>query len=377
MIKLFFLLSFLFYSLFFISGVNAQDPGPWTGFGIETNILAGKIIKHSSKFTAPIPALSEAVDVNFIWQTYGKKEWQQRRNFPVVGLGVTYTDYGNNHIFGRCIGVYPNIEIPLIKRPKYEWTLRIGDGLGYVTRKYQQTAPVDTLNNAIGSKLNDFAIFMTDFRLHLDDHWQLQIGANFTHISNADYHQPNLGVNMAGVHLGARYYIESAKPRQIVKELPELKRRWLVEVRLGVAHNEARAKDSLVVPSYITSFYASKRWHSVNKFFIGVDYAYHTDVYAFLKNYGVDYGHEMGHAWDGAFFAGNEFLVGRVGLVGQVGVYYHQTYLKFDPVYEKIGANFYLIQQEKGIIKELFISALLLTHQIVAQYGEFGMGVGF
>ena len=139
----------------------------------------------------------------------------------------------------------------------------------------------------------------------------------------------------------------------------------------------ARAKDSLVLPSYITTFYASKRWLGKNKFFFGIDYAYHSDVYAFLKNYGVDRGHEMGHAWDGAFLVGNEFMIGRLGLVGQVGVYYHQTYLKFDPVYEKIGGNYYIIQHEHGILKELFVSAMLLTHEIVAEYGEIGIGAGF
>jgi hypothetical protein len=339
-------------------------------------MLSGKIIKHSSKFTAPIPPVSNAFDVNFVWQTYGKKDWHQRRNFPVIGAGITYTGYGNNDVYGRCVGVYPNLQFRLLKRKSFEWTLRCGDGIGYVTRKYQRTNPVDTLNTAIGTNINDFAIFMTDLRVHVNDHWQFQFGANFTHISNTDYHQPNLGVKMLGGHVGVQFYPVTCKPQPIVKELPPLKNRWLAEVRLGIAHNEARAKDSMVVPSYIATFYASKRWRNVNKFFVGFDYAYHSDVYQFLKYYGVEYGHEMGHSWDGAFFAGNEFLVGRLGLVGQLGVYYHQTYLKFDPIYQKIGGNFYIVKQEKGILKELFVSAMLLTHEIVAQYGELGVGVG-
>jgi hypothetical protein len=60
-----------------------------------------------------------------------------------------------------------------------------------------------------------------------------------------------------------------------------------------------------------------------------------------------------------------------------MGIYYHQTYLKFDPVYEKIGGNFYLLRKEKGPVKELFLSAVLLTHAIVAEFAEFGIGAGF
>ena len=359
--------------------VFAQDQSSAQGFGIEANVLSGKVIKHTVKFTAPIPASSNAFDVNFVWQTYGTKDWQQRRNFPLIGIGVTYTDYGLNRVFGNCIGIYPNIQIPLIRGKKLEWTFRLGDGLGYVTRKYQATAPVDTINNAIGSHLNDFAIFMTDLRLHVDDHWQLQIGANFTHISNADYHQPNLGVNMAGIHLGVQYYPTTYKPKKIIRDLPKLKNRWLYEFRYGMSFKEARAPkiNNPIEPTYHGSAYASRRWLSKNKLFAGVDYAYHKDVYDFLVNYEVDYGHAKAHAWDGAFFVGNEFLEGRVGFVTQVGVYYHQTYLKFDPFYEKIGINFYLIQKEHGPVKELFLSAMLLTHEIVAEYAEFGIGAGF
>jgi len=370
----------LFVLVFFSSSIGetfAQNPAPGSGFGVETNIITGKIIRHTRKFTAPIPPISTALDVNFVWQTYGKKDWEQRRNFPVVGLGITCTDYGNNAIFGNCIGVYPNLQIPLMQRNNMEWTLRIGDGLAYVTRKYQTTAPVDTINDAIGSHLNDFAVFMTDLRYHLNDHWQLQFGLSFTHISNADYHQPNLGINLGGVHAGVRFSPVTNRPKKIIKELPKLKNRWLVEMRAGVAYNEARATGDPVVPSYIFSGYASKRWLSKNKFIIGVDYGYHTDVYAFLKRWNVEHGHEMGHAWDGAFFAGNEFLIGRVGILTSVGVYYHQTYLKFDPFYEKFGCNYYIVKTERGPVKELFLSAMLLTHEITAQYGEFGIGAGF
>ena len=374
-----FLLSFIFFTFCTLSIVSAQDQSSLQGFGIEANVLAGKIIKHTRKFTAPIPDLSSAFDVNFIWQTYGKKDWQQRRRFPLLGIGVTYTDYGLNQVFGNCLGVYTNIQIPLIRGKNIEWTLRIGDGIGYVTKKYQSSTPIDTINNAIGSHLNDFGIFMTDVRVHVDEHWQLQFGANFTHISNADYHQPNLGVNMAGIHCGVQYYLVSYKPKHVVNELPKLSNRWLFELQYGMSFKEARAPkmSNPIDPTYHGSVFASKRWLGKNKFFGGVDYAYHKDVYDFLINYGVDYGHEKAHAWDGAFFAGNEFLEGRVGIVTQIGFYYHQTFLKFDAVYEKLGGNFYIIKSEQGTFKEFYISARLLTHEAVAEYAEFGIGAGF
>ena len=365
----------LFYCLFAFVRALGQAGSGMDGFGVEANYLAGRIVKH--KITAPIPSLSSAFDVNFVWQTYGKAEWQQRRKFPTIGIGATYTYYGNNQVFGQCLGVYPNIQIPIIRGDRVEWTVRLGDGLGYVSRKYQTTTPVDTLNTAIGSRLDDYAIFMTDIRIHLDKHWHLQFGGNFTHISNADFHQPNLGINVAGAHFGIRYYLADCHPKPIIRELPKLKNRWLAQMRASSAFTEARTPGSPELPTYVAAAYASRRWSGKNKYFFGADYAFHEDTYEELKYWSRFKGDEKAHAWDGAVFAGNEFLVGRLGLVAQVGVYYHQTYLKFDPAYEKIGGNFYIIKNERGPVKEFFVSALLLTHAIVAEFAEFGVGAGF
>jgi lipid A 3-O-deacylase PagL len=369
-------LAIVIFNMLFLGSVYAQDIKSNDGFGIESNFFAAKVIKHSAKFTAPIPTLTTALDVNFVWQTYGKKDWQERRNYPLVGLGVTYTDYGNNQVFGNCVGVYPNIQVRLIRRNRLEWTMRIGDGMGYVTRKYQKTTPVDTINDAIGTHLNDFAVLTSDIRCHINDHWHIQAGVNFTHISNGDTKQPNLGVNTAGTHVGFMYFPTTYRPKRIVREVPKLKNRWLLEMRAGISYKEARAAGSPILPTYMGALYASKRWQSKNKFYGGIDYAFHNDVLAFMRYYDVDHNHQRPESWDGAIFAGNEFLVGRLGLVGQFGYYYHQTYLKFDPVYEKIGANFYLFKTEHGLVKETFVSSMLLTHGFVAELIEFGVGVG-
>jgi hypothetical protein len=218
---------------------------------------------------------------------------------------------------------------------------------------------------------------MSDVRYHFDEHWHFQLGANFTHISNGDYHQPNLGVNMAGVHVGVQYYPVTCTPPCIRRQLPKIMNYWVVDIRGGISYKEARAKDSPILPTYIGSVYAGRRWRGKEKVYVGIDYAFHNDVLAFLRYYGVHEGHERGHAWDGAIFAGNEYMIGRLGIIGQIGVYYRQTFLKFDPYYEKFGGNFYLLKDPDGPVKEIFISAMLLTHGIKAEYSEYGLGFGF
>lgn len=355
----------------------AQEAADWKGFGIEANFIGGRILKHSTKIIAPIPDHSSAIELNFMQQTYGKKAWEQRRHYPMIGFGITYTNYGNDAIFGRCIGIYPNLQLPIIRGKQLEWTFRIGFGLGYVTKHYSRTPDWDTLNTAIGSHFNNFTIMSTDLRYHVNKHLDIQLGANFTHISNAALRQPNLGVNMYGIHLGLRYFPVTSTPEKIRRKLVPLKNRWLVQARAGIAFNQSGYTDGPMYPVYLASVYASKRWRSHNKAFIGLDYSYHKRIEAFLKNNEIFPGEEKAHSWKSAVFIGNEFLLGRVGILLQFGYYLKDTAIPVDPYYQKLGGNFYLVQQERGPLKELFLSVLLKTHKAQAELAEIGLGVGF
>ncbi len=350
---------------------------PWSGFGVEPNVIAGKVYKHETKFTLPIPSLTTGLDINLVQRTYGKKAWEKCRRYPTIGLGLCYINYGIDSIYGRCFGMYPNLIVPLITRKNLEWTVRMGDGIGYVTKTFRRVAPVDTINIAIGSHINDFVMFMTDLRYHINQHWDMQLGANITHISDGSYHKPNLGINMIGTHIGVRYSPVTSKPAPIACLSDPLKNRWLVQVRLGMSLISSYTPGGPLYPVYIASGYVSRRWLSKNKFFGGIDYSYHDNIYAWLRNNELVPGHEAQNSYKSALFAGNEFLIGRVGVVLQAGVYLKQAYIKLDPVYEKIGGNYYFVLKEYGPIKEFFISAFVKTDLTVAEFGELGFGFGF
>ena len=108
-----------------------------------------------------------------------------------------------------------------------------------------------------------------------------------------------------------------------------------------------------------------------------MDYARYQSINAYLHNNGLYPGREEQHSYKSALFAGNEFLFGRIGVVFQAGYYLQQSAIRIEPVYEKVGGNFYLVQKEHGPVKELFLCAFLKSHGIVAEMGEVGFGMGF
>lgn len=343
---------------------------------MEAAYVSGKIFKHSEKFKGPIPNYSQAIDINLLQQTRGNKLWQQRRNYPLVGIGITYTDYGMDSVYGKCIGAYPILQLPLVRGKKLEWTLRLGLGVGYVTRTYERVPTFDTINNAIGGHLNNFTMFATDLRYKINDQWAVSLGGNFSHISDGAWRQPNLGVNMYGGHVAVRYFPVSSKPERKNDVLLPQKNRWLLQARMGFSANEYAIADGPLYPIYVASVFASKRYASKNKAYAGLDYSYHPGITAFMRNNEISPGLEAQNSWKSAAFVGNEFLFGRLGLVLQVGFYLQQAYLRSHKYYQKLGYNFYLVQNEQGAVKELCVYTMLKTHRTQAEFIEFGVGLG-
>ncbi len=371
----------VFFIILVVAGAYAiSSPAqnkPWAGFGIEVNPIAGRVFKHEAKFTLPIPALSTGIDINLLQRTYGKKPWQQARKYPTIGIGVTYINYGIDSVYGQCIGLYPNITLPLITGKKLQWTLRVGDGIAYVSNQFRRTKQVNTTNVAIGSRINDFAMFATDLRYRVNHHWDLQLGGNVTHISNASYRKPNLGVNMMGAHLGLTYFPVTSQPDRIMRKMAPIPSRWLIQGRLSFAYISSFTPGGPLYPVYLGSAYASRRWKGKNKAFAGLDLAYYSSIYAWQRNNEINVGHERANAYKSAVFVGNEFLLGRVGVVFQLGCYLQESAMKADRLYQKVGGQYYIVQREKGPLKELFLSAFLKTHKTVAELGELGVGFGF
>jgi hypothetical protein len=369
----------LLISLFtlLVLSVHAQDNKPWAGFGIEANYIAGRAFKHTKSIKADFPASSPAFDLNFVMQTHGTKDWQQRRRYPVIGLGVAYTIYDNNVVYGKCLSIYPNIRIPLITGKKMEWSLKAGYGLGYITKIYERYSSWDTLNSAMSSHLNNYTYLATELRYRINEHMDVQAGLNFSHVSNAALRSPNLGINKYGAHVGIRYSPVTSKPNRTIRDLPKLKNRIMLQLRFGISGSEMGTPDGPMNPIYSYSAFVSRRYAGKNKLYIGADYAYYRNIYMFLKNNEVDPGNEKSNSTKSAIFIGNEFLLGRIGIVFQAGYYIHKGMLTDYPVYEKLGGNVYLLQQEKGLVKELTLHCYLKAHLATAELAELGIGAAF
>lgn len=345
------------------------------GMGLEANFMLGHILKHTPKFKAPIPDRSLAFELLWLEQTTGKKDWQQRRGYPLWGLGVCYTRYGIDSIYGHVIGLYPMLQIPIVLGKNIEWTIRAGLGVGYATRHYERYPVWDTLNNMIGSSINNFSLFATDLRYRMNSSWSIQAGLSFSHLSNGAIKQPNLGINMYSAHIGLRFWPDGDDPELIRKDRPKLKNRFLLQTRLGLAFNESGSSDGPIYPTYLGTVYASRRYHSQNKILAGLDYSFHTSDYVFQRNNEINPGKEGANSWRAGLFVGHEWLFGRMSAIIQWGFYLREP-IHNESFYQKLGYHYYVMRRENGALKELFLGVLLKTHLSTAELVECGIGLG-
>lgn len=355
--------------------INAQPVERLAGYGIEVNPIIGKVIKHNYVFP-PLPANSVALDVCLLKSTNGSKAWQKQRNYPLVGIGITYTDYGIDSIYGKCIGLYPVWEIPIISGEELEWTCRFGYGIGYVTKRYERYPDDNTINNLIGSRLNNFTMFTTQLRYKLSHKVHVHAGFNFTHISNGSFKLPNLGINMYGGHVGLRYFPVTDDPQKVGSPTPQISNRFGAQVRLGLGMVEYNNTDGPSYPVYAATALGYWRYGGKNKVLFGIDYNYYTSVYSFLRNNEIDIGNERAQSWEGVVFIGHEFLIGRVGVLAQFGIPFKHTKFNKDKTVQKLGYSYYILQQEKGIVRNIALNCFIKSNNLEASNLEFGFGVG-
>jgi len=121
------------------------------GISIESTFHFGAVTKHSPELTFKVKGPTIGADVNFKFQTFGKKDWHQWRKFPQFGMAAAWFRFGNTSILGNAFTISPNITTTLFEGKKWKGHFQVGTGIAYLTKKYNPVSNPE--NNAIGSNI--------------------------------------------------------------------------------------------------------------------------------------------------------------------------------------------------------------------------------
>lgn len=345
-------------------------------FSVETNYQFGRIIPHNKKFLPKVTGYTHSAEVTFYQQTLGEKAWQRKHHYPELGGSFVFMHNADQQTFGNVYLALAVAKFWIVRSRYVDFFIRVGTGLAFVPRHFNIISNPE--NNVIGSTINS----ADQFRLGLDfkpsPQAHITFGINFTHYSNAAAQLPNLGVNTPSVSLGVRYFPKVSKDLKYNRsKIPKPDKKNEVMIKLSLAYNEMFARGGPKYFHYIgTVNYA--RYTSIGNKVLGgfcAEYSQGEHDFSLLRGEDSKYNPTLS-ALKFSLFAGDEILLGRIGLFFMAGAYVFNP-VKVAPVYAKLGLNYYLPDFGKNNSTRFFIGTSMKTHFFVAQYYEVSTGIAF
>lgn len=357
--------------------VKAFDPTGAIGrYSVESNYQFGRIIPHNKKFTTPITGYTHSFELSFYKQTMGEKAWQRKAHYPELGGSFIMAYNADQKVFGNAYMLLAVAKFWIVRSRYVDFYLRLGTGLAFVPTHFDLIK--NPTNNVIGSTINS----ADQFRLGIDikpiNQVQLSVGVTFTHYSNAISKYPNLGINVPALTVGVRYFPKvSNKLSYNHTPVPKPNKKNEVMVRLSLGYSEMQTAGGPKYAHYIGTINYARYTSIINKVLAGASVEFFQGEYEYLQIQEIETkeSHTM-HAMKFSLFAGDEIVLGRVGLLFAAGGYvYNPT--KGVPVYARLGINYYLPDFGKNKSTRFFIGMSMKTHFLVAQYYDAGFGIAF
>lgn len=340
---------------------------------IGMTYLGGNIFMHTPKIHVEQPAYSQALEISYAYQTRGKKQWHQLFGFPEAALNVCLAQNGSSEL-GWSYGFYPSIRFKAISFKQSYVFWKIGGGIGYSTKHWERTPYQDSVNNILGSAMNNFTMIQMGYRTKITNNLSLEAGVFFHHVSNAAARSPNFGINTYGGLIGLHYHPQGFQFKYAKKEWPTSKQPIQLVSKAAISFSEEKISNGPIYAAYNFTLAGSKMIRHKSRLQLGTDLTYHAKLYALYKNNYLFPGAERRHAIRSSIFLGNEFVFGKIGLPLQLGVYLNRP-IQGPKIYQKLGMNYHFYHDNQQIVKDLFLILQLKTHLAQAEYAEVGIGM--
>jgi hypothetical protein len=317
-----------------------------------------------------------AFEFSLTQKTFGRSRWEFMYNYPLVGVSYWYSPLSDNPYLGNAHAVFPYINFPLNKGRKVSLFLRVGLGLGYLTKKFHR---LDNYKNiSIGSNLNAAVNFHLQVRQRLGPRFVGSLSLAFTHFSNGSMKSPNYGLNIPAISAGIAYRLEKENPYFKEKLLPELspfffdgKKSVDLDVTAGFAYKDMLAEIGgryLVVAANANLM---KPISFKTKYGAAFDLSYDgTDEQLIIMKKGENYLKNKAQLIQVGLGGVFELVISKVSLVGALGIYVYTKHTGEGNIYQKISMKYQFYDKWFSIVT-------LKAHAGRADYISFGVGYKF
>jgi len=346
--------------------------GQFRGTGtqsIDIDFMNGFIMQHKKTISHLIRSQPQGFRVMLERRTNGEEQWQQRYNYPDVGLSFIYLDYKNSSI-GKSLALIPHYNIYLTRnrQAKSQWKYQIGLGLEYNTNKYDKVE--NNQNNVLGTSFNFGIVLQLQNQYRLSEKLRFINSISLTHFSNGSIKKPNSGINTISFNTGLSYVISPSEKSFIeTEDTPVVQKGLGYTATLSFGMHEAIQVRAGSYPFFVVSAFVDKTLNHKSKLGFGVEWFYS----ASLKN-DIPYNYKL----DGAspdfnrisLAISHELCLGRFSVMTQAGYYIYDPYKPFAPFYVRAGLRRYFKNK-------LYASLCVKSHYAKAEAAEFAIGWRF
>lgn len=361
----FFLL--ILFCLFARYNLSAQPNNPYSAY-FKAQLHYGFIMQHRNTIGHLVNGHVIGGELDWALPTKGNKLWHYENNFPEAGLALHVYSLANHKQLGEIIAFAPYYDIGLkAKDSPSRLYLRLSTGVAYSTKKFDPIT--NHKNNVVSTTINSFINFKWYYKFTVSEKLRIDAGLNFSHISNAKFKAPNLGVNMLTLNAGLTYKItekNQTSPTAIDSSTKAKSRHELYGLAVyGANETEPPGGPKFLAQSYILGYNYNVR--NTHKFGGGIDVFYCQSVMENVYNsFGIRYANKAEYIQIGAR-ASYSYNVGEFSFPFEFGCYLRNPDIEGGMFYHRIGVRYHLKNN-------IMLSFSLKSHWAVAQYFEFGAG---
>ncbi len=352
--------------VFKINITSAQAPilkNTWLRFDGNYGFVIPEYQNINYTVQQPIGAL----EISLFKRTIGKSEWEQIYKYPEYGLTVQLTSLGNKKVLGTETGLFPFVQFYIIRKPKIQFTHQYGLGLGYASKKFDLASNYDAVS--IGSHLNIHFNFKLGLRFQLSQSWNVATGLSFTHFSNANMAEPNLGLNLLYGNLGVAHTI-GEQEKYIEKEIESHFVKHEFDFIYAAGGKHTRALQSNIF--FTSSLSAEYNFHWKRKFHLGIglDLFYDSSTKVEMAANGYEKYRSLDDFSSGIHFS-QEIVYNRFSFILQEGIYVGlENKINHAAIYNRAILRFKLNNH-------FLMHFSMKSHLHILDYPELGFGYYF
>ena len=378
-------------AIFLFSRLSAQDSAQkvqvYKSSEWSAQLMGGYLIPHHSDMMA---MYRHATGINVKYRSAINQPNDNGANIDKITYGYTFNLLNlGSEVAGYAIGA-GGLVMPQSGKYNY-WIL--GMGIGYLTKRYDEFG--NPRNPAIGSHLNG----MMHLGYHLDVGpylnkwgWKMYAEAGMVHFSNANWRQPNFGVNIPYLSIGAKrtLFLASNNYGKVIEIRPEVeagisnksapwkhieqigaipsrsyvRNQHLLGFRLGRRQIELDQRRTFVnaVLEYNCEF---RRALLGPRFRVGAN-VFFDKSYMYSKFGLKSDAYSLHDFTEVAITAGSHWEYGKWGFIADAGLYLYRPDDTKRRYYEGIGVSYKATQR-------VYLIARLKAHLSSADYMEWGV----